>query len=331
MPEAPPFPSLSVIIPTYDREKVLARALEGYLSQSSPQLIHELLVVDDGSTDGTESMVRAFSARSPFPIRYLRQTNKGPAAARNFGVREASSPLVLFTDSDIVPERDLVEQHIEWHRRNSQISAAVLGYVTWLPEIKATPFMRWYGEVQMFGFARLRQNQHPSFHFFYTCNLSLKTEFLRNCGLFDEEFRSAAYEDTELGYRLSKRGLEIFYNPAAIGYHYQFFSFEDACRKSLDNAAATEVFSRKEAGQVVLRETHRKHSRAGYALAREFAALVARAISPARRLLDSSVPLPGSVYKLFFWAATRRPPRQSAVTAPGSSARPDSPATASGR
>ncbi len=155
MPEAPPFPSLSVIIPTYNREKVLARALEGYLAQSSSQIIYELLVVDDGSTDGTESMVREFSARSPFPIRYLRQSNKGPAAARNFGIREARSSLVLFTDSDIVPERDLVEQHLEWHRRNPQITASVLGYVTWLPEIKATPFMRWYGEVQIFGFARL--------------------------------------------------------------------------------------------------------------------------------------------------------------------------------
>ena len=317
MPEAPPFPSLSVIVPTYNREKVLARALEGYLAQSSPQLIHELLVVDDGSTDGTESMVREFSARSPFPIRYLRQSNKGPAAARNLGIREARSALVLFTDSDIVPELDLVEQHIEWHRRNSQLTAAVLGYVTWLPEIKATPFMRWYGEVQIFGFGRLRNDQRPSFHFFYTCNVSLKTEFLRTCGLFDEEFKSAALEDTELGYRLSKRGLEILYNPAAIGYHYQFFTFEDACRKKLGNAAAAEVFSRKEAGQQVLRETQKKHSRAGYALARGFAALVARVIAPVRRLLDSSVPLPGTVYKLLFWAATRQPARQSAVSAPG--------------
>src|ERR1017187_5413753 len=102
MPEKPLFNSLSVIIPTYNREKLLAKALEAYLAQSSPQLVHELLVVDDGSTDNTESIVRGFSSRSPFPIRYLRQPNKGPAAARNLGIREAASSLVLFTDSDIV-------------------------------------------------------------------------------------------------------------------------------------------------------------------------------------------------------------------------------------
>src|ERR1700733_3406070 len=171
--------SLSVIIPTYNREKVLAKALDAYLAQSSPQSIREALVVDDGSTDGTESVVANFSLRSPFTIRYLRQSNKGPAAARNLGIREAVSDIVLFTDSDIVPDRDLVEQHLDWHRRNPETSAAVLGYVTWSPEIKATPFMRWYGDAKLFGFRRLRNRQEASFHFFYTCNVSLKSELLR--------------------------------------------------------------------------------------------------------------------------------------------------------
>jgi glycosyltransferase involved in cell wall biosynthesis len=292
-----------VIIPTYNREKVLARALEGYLLQSS-RLIHELLVVDDGSTDGTESMVREFSSRSIFPIRYLRQPNKGAGAARNLGIRETRSALVLFTDSDIIPKRDLVEQHIEWHQRNSQTNAAVLGYVTWPPELKTTPFMRWYGEHKLFWFYKLRNKREASYHFFYTCNLSLKAEFLRTCGQFDEEFKSAAYEDIELGYRLSKKGLQLLYNAAAIGYHYQFFSFEDACRKKLGNAAATEVFFSKEGGQQFLKEIQSRQSRAGYVLAK-VAKVVAMVLFPVRRLLDSSLPLPGIVYQLFFWASTR--------------------------
>jgi glycosyltransferase involved in cell wall biosynthesis len=315
MPDTSSLNSLSVIIPTYNREKVLARALEGYLAQSSPRLIHELLVVDDGSTDGTESMVLALSRRSVFPIRYLRQPNQGPAAARNLGIREARSALVLFTDSDVIPKCDLVEQHIEWHQMHSQISAAILGYVTWPPEIKATPFMRWYGERKLFWFDKLRNKREASFHFFYTCNLSLKTEFLRTCGLFDEEFKSAAYEDIELGYRLSKRGLHLLYNSAAIGYHYQFFSFEDACRKTLGNASATQLFFQKEAGQQFLKEIQRRESRSGHALAKKLATGAARLLSPARRLLDSPLPLPGIVYHLLFRVSTRPTTRQSAVTA----------------
>jgi glycosyltransferase involved in cell wall biosynthesis len=322
--------SLSVIIPTYNRKNLLAKAIEGYLRQRSPELIRELLIVDDGSTDGSESMVRDFGGRSAFPIRYLRQPNQGPAAARNLGIRETRSPLALFTDSDIVPESTLVEQHFEWHQKHPQMTAAVLGYVTWPPEINATPFMRWYGETEMFGFDRLRNNQEASFHFFYTCNISLKTEFLRTCGQFDEEFRSAAYEDTELGYRLSKQGLQLFYNSAAVAYHHQFFSFEDACRKKVGNAVAAQLFFRKEAGRQVLKESEAKHSRIGYALAKGFAPAVARVISPARRVLDSSLPMPRIVYRLFYWASTAQPRRQGSATDSRNEARPDSSATASG-
>jgi len=305
MPETSLFTSLSVIIPTFNREKVLAKALNAYLYQSSPALIRELLVVDDGSTDATEAMVREFSGRAAFPVRYLCQPNKGPAAARNFGIREARSALVLFTDSDIIPEPDLVAQHIEWHQRNPLTTTAVLGYVTWAPEVHATPFMRWYGECSMFVFDKLRHQREASFHFLYSCNVSLKTEFLRTCGQFDEEFKTAAYEDTELGYRLRKKGLQLLYNPEAIGYHHQFFSFEDACKKRLNNASAEQLFFKKEAGQQLFKELRAKRSRPGYALATRLASGTARILCPARGLLNSRLPLPRIMYKLFFWDSTR--------------------------
>src|ERR1700749_3923878 len=109
MPEMDDNSSLTVIIPTYNRVELLAKALAGYEKQSAPELIRELLIVDDGSTDGTESFVREFCRKSHLPLRYLRQSNKGPAAARNLGVSAAQSSLILFTDSDIIPSHDLVE------------------------------------------------------------------------------------------------------------------------------------------------------------------------------------------------------------------------------
>jgi glycosyltransferase involved in cell wall biosynthesis len=300
MPETSLFNSLSVIIPTYNRERILAKALEGYLAQSSPQLIHELLVVDDGSTDETERMVGRFIRRSQFTIRYVRQANKGPAAARNFGIREAKSKVVLFTDSDIVPSRNLVAQHMDWHNRNPKVSTAVLGYVTWPSDVNVTPFMRWYGEEgALFGYRRLRgKREVDDFHFFYTCNLSLKVDFLRSCGRFDEEFKSAAYEDSELGYRLGKCGLQLLYNSAALGYHYQFFSFEDACRKLRANADARQLFLSKVGGQ-----QPEPVSRAGrFQLARTIAKKIVigamRRLSPSRKILDSRFPFPGFVYEL---------------------------------
>jgi len=305
MPETNALRSLSVIIPTYNREKLLAKALEGYLAQSTPELVFELLVVDDGSTDGTATMVREFRERSPFPIRYLRQPNQGPAAARNLGIREAASSIVLFTDSDIVPERELVAQHLEWHRANPQTSAAVLGYVTWPEEIKATPFMRWYGENALFGYRGIRGKREIDFRFFYTCNLSLKTDFLRTCGQFDEEFKSAAWEDIELGFRLEKTGLRLLYNPQAIAFHHQFFTFEEACRKALANSAWRKLFFTKEAGQCLLAQRRRRRSGI-----KRFGKLLATGLGKAMEssvgLLDSGIPVPSLVYRSLYWYRVER-------------------------
>src|SRR5437016_1766368 len=107
MTEGNSLSSLTVAIPTYNRCEVLRRALDGYLRQSLPHLISELLVVDDGSTDDTQALVAEFQRAAPFQIRYLRQPNRGPAAARNAGLSAARTQIVLYTDDDIVPHPDL--------------------------------------------------------------------------------------------------------------------------------------------------------------------------------------------------------------------------------
>jgi glycosyltransferase involved in cell wall biosynthesis len=299
--------SLTVVIPTFNREVVLKKALEAYLLQSNSAEIDELLVVDDGSTDGTEQMVAEVSRRSAFPIRYLRQSNKGPAAARNYGIREARSPIILFTDSDIVPTNNFVAQHLEWHKANPDLNVAVLGYVTWPEEPRPTAFMRWYGEEAIFKYKEIEHDVAISSEFFYTCNVSLKTDFLKNAGLFDEDFKSAAYEDVELGYRLTKANLRLLYNRHAIAYHHQFFLFSDACRKAKANYAAEQVFLSKEAGRVLMAPRLNRRSKIWFPIARWIATIAAVCLWPAAWLINSPMPLPGVVYRLFLWfQVTRR-------------------------
>lgn len=237
------FSSLSVIIPTYNRKNTLSKVLQAYLAQSAPQFIRELIVVDDGSTDGTDSTVMEFSQRAPFPIHYLRQANKGAGAARNYGIREAISSIAVLTDDDIVPERDFVEQHLQWHNRNPQITVAVLGYITWAPEMKATPFMRWCAEDgAVTRYRSLQGLSEADHHFFYTGNVSLKTQFARSGGEFDEDFKTYGYEDLEFAHRLNKLGLRLLYNSAAIGYQYQRLSYREACNKARSKRDAARVF-----------------------------------------------------------------------------------------
>ena len=91
-------PAISVVIVTYNHGRFIAEAVESVLAQTEPD--RELLVVDDGSTDGTGEIVARFLPR----LRYLRQDNQGAFAARNTGRRETAAPLLAFLDADDVWE-----------------------------------------------------------------------------------------------------------------------------------------------------------------------------------------------------------------------------------
>ena len=88
--------AISVVIPVYNGEAFLAEAVASVLSQA--EAILEIIIVDDGSTDGTPAIAQGFGP----PVRYLRQENQGPAAARNHGVRLAQGDIIGFLDADDV-------------------------------------------------------------------------------------------------------------------------------------------------------------------------------------------------------------------------------------
>ncbi|MDD3814474.1 MAG: glycosyltransferase family A protein [Desulfocapsaceae bacterium] len=90
--------AISVIIPTYNREKFLGRAIRSVLRQTIA--CSEILVIDDGSTDQTAALVSSLREYSAIPIHFFYQENMGPAAARNLGILRAQSELVAFLDSD---------------------------------------------------------------------------------------------------------------------------------------------------------------------------------------------------------------------------------------
>ena len=91
---SPDEPRIAAVIPAYDRERTIARAIESILAQTWPAA--EIIVVDDGSRDDTRRVVERFGER----VRCVTQANAGASAARNRGVREAKQPWVAFLDSD---------------------------------------------------------------------------------------------------------------------------------------------------------------------------------------------------------------------------------------
>jgi len=307
---------LTIIIPTYNRKDVLRKTLEAYCSQSAQGVILEVLVVDDGSTDRTESVVAQSAEGSPIPIRYLHQDNRGRGSARNHGIREARGEIILFGDDDTIPSDHLVSEHIAWHRKYPETSAAVLGRVAWSPEVRPTPFMIWMGFAgPLFDYHSLRRGMQVDCLHFYSNNISLKTEFLRQNGTFDEDFRTYGFEDFELGYRLIKRGLRLLYNPDAVGYHYKYMSFADACRREQLLDPAETVLRTKEAG-VYLAEMAARHARsAKFPTLKALARRLSPALRPLRPLLDTQIPLPWIVYRAMYrhYCVPRGKPPEAAI------------------
>ena len=239
---------ISVVIPTYNREEILKRCLIALFKQTYPKLGYEIVVVDDGSTDGTEELVKSLLNNSPCTLRYFKQENKGPASARNVGIKNAYGKIILFIGDDIIATPTLLEEHIKWHKDYPDDNVAVLGYVTWSPEIKITPFMKWLEESgAQFGYPLIKKYDDVPYNFFYTSNISVKRQFLLKYGLFDEDFPYAAYEDIELAYRLMRvrESLRIVYNEKAGGYHEHHIDQKSFSKRSKLAGRAKAIFHRK--------------------------------------------------------------------------------------
>jgi GT2 family glycosyltransferase len=112
----------------------------------------------------------------------------------------------------------------------------MVGKITWKPGIKITPLMHWLenGGPQ-FGFPDCSELCPADYRFFYSSNISVKKQLLKDTGIFDEEFPFASFEDTELAYRLHKRGgLSLFYDPGAIALHDHYITFAQ-CRERMEH------------------------------------------------------------------------------------------------
>ena len=130
---------VSVIIPTYNNGGVLARTLGALLTQTFPPNRYEIVIIDDGSTDGTAEMVGRL--RGPVAIRYVAQPKSGRAAARNLGARVARGRVLLFLDSDFFAGAALVAEHVKHYPPDAR-RIGIQGASRTHPETLVTPFMR---------------------------------------------------------------------------------------------------------------------------------------------------------------------------------------------
>jgi GT2 family glycosyltransferase len=210
-----------VVIPTYNRRAQLARVLEALAAQQPGTGDFEVIVVSDGSTDGTDEYLR--SSAPPLPVTALSQTNAGPAAARNRGVEAARGELILFIDDDVVADPHLVASHVRAHERLGA-GWAVLGPMLEPPDERLSRWIRWEQAMLDKQYAAMLAGEWSATpRQFYTGNASLARSIVVDAGGFDTAFRRA--EDVEFAYRVAHTGVKFTFEPECRSYHYAHRSF----------------------------------------------------------------------------------------------------------
>lgn len=204
----------SVVVPTYNRRPILEkclRALENQdLADASVVKEYEVVLVDDGSTDGTLEWFAEHAVEFPH-VRVFSQNHQGPAAARNLGVEQAIGDIIIFIDSDLVVTEQFLQAHADGLVQGQQSLAS--------------------DRIFTYGWVINTCNfEHPSSEpykltdfsaaYFATGNVAIARKWLILAGLFDTRFQLYGWEDLELGVRLKNLGLRLIKCPAAVGYHW---------------------------------------------------------------------------------------------------------------
>lgn len=249
---------LSVIIPTYERREVVLCTVAALdRQQDAPPF--EVVVVVDGSTDGTASALRALS--TSFPLVVLEQSNRGRAAACNRGSAAAAGDLLLFLDDDMEADARLLAEHAGSHASVGH-PAVVMGHIPLHPDSPAgflsCEVGRWAAERSL----RLAEESGDiAVSEMLTGQTSLPARVFDAVGGFDEAFTAKGEygnEDLDLGMRLRDAGCRVIFNPRAVSHQRYIVTPRQNLRQRRQAGKADVAFAHKHPGRA--RTIFREHA-----------------------------------------------------------------------
>jgi peptidoglycan/xylan/chitin deacetylase (PgdA/CDA1 family)/GT2 family glycosyltransferase len=231
---------LSIVIPTHNRAAQLRVCLEALSLQTQSAADFEVIVVDDGSTDGTAAILAEI--KTPFVLRVIRQAQSGQCAALNRGIA-ASGRYCLILDDDIIPSPGLVAEHFRAQQASKGVVA--IGQLTVQAPTSADWYARRFAQRWSDHYQHLSAGTRaPTWQDCYSGNLSVPRQALLEVGGFATDLPAGF--DVELGYRLQRSGIPLIYLPAACGEHH-------------DNKTGRRLLSEDERAGRMLFELTRRH------------------------------------------------------------------------
>ncbi len=220
-------PSISIIIPTYSRPQQLSDCLAALSRLNYPPSDFEVIVVDDGNPIQLDEVVKLW--QSKLLITLLKQSNQGPAAARNLGADHAEGQLLAFTDDDCTPATDWLQKFSEQFSKNPNslmggqtINALPNNLYATTSHLLVDFLYDYYNGKD----AKIRQTR-----FFTSNNFSISKQIFQRLGGFSLKFPLAAGEDRELCDRALQLGYEMLYVPEALVYHAHHLTFVQFCQQ----------------------------------------------------------------------------------------------------
>lgn len=208
---------ISICISTWCRKDNLEKIIELLESQSVSQDEYEIIVCDSSSNDGTIDLMSKLTNKYS-NLKYINVPKNVLAAKRNYGINNSTSPIVIFIDDDVFPNKNFIEAHLLAHENVE--NTVFCGQVRFPEE--------WVNRSNYYRFrdSRLLNEKHSKlfdnlpFNKIVVMNLSFKKEeIIKKTGLLDERFIGYGGEDTEFGFRIVNSGLKLVYLEDAIAYH----------------------------------------------------------------------------------------------------------------
>jgi glycosyltransferase involved in cell wall biosynthesis len=229
---------VTIVIATYNRRDILERSLEYLFRQDYPKDQYEIIVVDDGSSDGTQKVVE--EKNPSCGLKYLKHKERcGQSKAKNLGISHAQGEVIIFIDDDVFCPPQFIRQHARFHKKYDNV-------------IVDGPAINTDRTDNLFGDKKKRFLAFLDFFgaSFITSNTSCRKGSLIKAGGFDEEFgKKFGWQDRELGFRLRKMGLKRKKNRRAYVFHFKqkgsLDDFAELFKKEKERGMNAVIFYRK--------------------------------------------------------------------------------------
>ena len=205
-------PLITIIVPVRNEEKTIKKCLQSLKSLNYPN--YEVIVVNDGSTDGTEKILKQFDT-----IAVLNTEGVGPSMARNLAIEKAKGEYLAFTDGDCLIDKEWLNQLLTYFTDPNVMG---VGGDQLCPEDE-TPFGKDVHDfLKLIAFSSdylKTEKEVVTIRHNPTCNMMYRREAFQEMGGFQRDLWPC--EDLEFDYRLTRSGYRLIYNPSAVVYHYR--------------------------------------------------------------------------------------------------------------